>query len=216
MEDYKEYFNENEYITTGELSKILNIHDATIRYYCEEFGDFVKVIKVKKRRFFKAEHVERFIYLRYLLKEKGLPIKLARDFLSTEDGKNMKPIDKVIETPLFSMMLQMSETLERFANSKKENEEVVQNIEKSTSNEVKSFSLLQPEFKQEKTLKSDTGAVIKQIDFHIRSLKNAIEQYEIAKQYEFLDEMTSALSDVGISAEKIKVLNNNLFKPQKS
>lgn len=215
MEDYKEYFKENEYITTGELSKILNIHDATIRYYCEEFGDFIKVIKVKKRRFFKAEHVERFIYLRYLLKDKGLPIKLARDFLSTEDGKNMKPIDKVIETPLFSMMLQMSETLEKFANSKKENEGVVKNIEKSTSNEAKGFSLLQPEFKQEKAIKSDTGSIIKQIDFHIRSLKNAIEQYEVAKQYEFLDEMMSALSDVGISAEKIKVLNSNLYKPQK-
>lgn len=215
MEDYKGYFKENEYITTGELSKILNIHDATIRYYCEEFGDFIKVIKVKKRRFFKVEHVERFIYLRYLLKDKGLPIKLARDFLSTEDGKNMKPIDKVIETPLFSMMLQMSETLERFANSKKENEEVVQNIEKSNSNAVKGISLLQPEFKQEKTSKTDTGSTIKQIDFYIRSLKNAIEQYEVAKQYEFLDEMISALSDIGISAEKIKVLNINLYKPQR-
>lgn len=215
MEDYKEYFKENEYITTGELSKILNIHDATIRYYCEEFGDFIKVIKVKKRRFFKAEHVERFIYLRYLLKDKGLPIKLARDFLSTEEGKNMKPIDRVIETPLFSMMRQMSETLEKFANSKKENEEVVKNIENSTSNKAKGYSLLQPEFKQEKVLKSDTGSIIKQIDFHIRSLKNAIEQYEVAKQYEFLDEMISALSNVGISAEKIKILNSNLYKPQK-
>lgn len=215
MEDYNGYFKENEYITTGELSKILNIHDATIRFYCEEFSDFIKVIKVKKRRFFKAEHVERFIYLRYLLKDKGLPIKLARDFLSTEDGKNMKPIDKVIETPLFSMMLQMSETLEKFANSKKENEEAVQNTEMLIANTVKGFSLSQPESKQEKTLKPDKGSIIKQIDFHIRSLKNAIEQYEVAKQYEFLDEMISALSDVGISAEKIRVLNINLYKPQK-
>lgn len=215
MEDYKKIFKDNEYITTGELSKILNIHDATIRYYCEEFDDFIKVIKVKKRRFFKAEHVERFIYLRYLLKDKGLPIKLARDFLSTEDGKNMKPIDKVIETPLFSMMLQMSETLEKFANSKKGNEEAVQNTEMPITNTVKGFSLSRSEFNQEKTLKSDAGSITKQIDFHIRSLKNAIEQYEVAKQYEFLDEMISALSDVGISAEKIRVLNINLYKPKK-
>lgn len=72
-----------------------------------------------------------------------------------------------------------------------------------------------PEIRQEKTLKSESGSIIKQIDFHIRCLKNAIEQYEVAKQYEFLDEMISALSDVGISAEKIKILNINLCKPQK-
>lgn len=117
MENYLDFFKENEYITSGDVAKILQLDDSTIRYYCDEFDDFIKVVKVKKRRYFKAEHIEKLIYIKYLLKEKKLPIRLAKEFIKTEDGQNMKPIDKVIETPLFSMMRQVSETLERFTNN---------------------------------------------------------------------------------------------------
>lgn len=77
-------FKENEYITTGDFAKILNMNDSTVRYYSTEFKDFLNISKVKKRRFFKAEDVEKFIYLKYLVKKKRLPVKLAKDFLATE------------------------------------------------------------------------------------------------------------------------------------
>ena len=215
MENYLDFFKENEYITSGDVARILQIDDSTIRFYCNEFDDFIKVIKVKKRRYFKAEHIERLIYIKYLIKEKRLPLRLVKEFLQTEDGQNMKPIDKVIETPLFSMMRQVSETLERFANNQdKDDMRNANSSEHGTENITGLLKLLQKANleKQERIEEVSIDTTIGQIDFQILNIKNCIGQYEIAKQHQFYDEMITVLNSLVSSADKIKLLNNGLQK----
>lgn len=206
MGNYAAIFEEKKYITTGELAQILNINDATIRYYCIEFEDFIQPIRSNKKRYFEEEHVERLIYIVYLLKEKRLTVRLVKEHLKTENGKVMKPIDELVEKPLLPMIFQINEKLDLLAKD----HNVLSNAPRTNNDQ----DLLVREHKL-----NDTGSqyesyssAIHQVDYYICSIKNYIQQYELAKSNELLDEMVGALCSIETSAVKLKSLAFNLKK----
>lgn len=79
---------------TGDVAKILNETPAMIRYYCREFEEFLGIEhNPGEHRIFTEREIEYLRYIIYLLKEKNLSVKQAKEFLSTPQGKLMAPIE---------------------------------------------------------------------------------------------------------------------------
>lgn len=78
---------------TGDVAKMLNETPAMIRYYCREFEEFMGFEhNPGEHRVFTKKEIEYLRYIIYLVKEKNLSVKQAKEFLSTPQGKLMEPL----------------------------------------------------------------------------------------------------------------------------
>lgn len=218
MDNNLDIFKTKAYITTGRIAQILNLTDYTVRYYADEFNQFLKIPKVNSRRYYSVEHVERFTYIIYLLKEKKLPIKMAIEYLNTEDGINMKPFENLIETPFFLMLRQVGNGLYQLANTQNEvlNKGIIAKTEVTeieiSDQETNKILLEQFTYEQKFMDKVDLDKTFKQIDFQITNLKSCISQYEILKEERLYEELESVLSSLISSIDKIKLISVNMPK----
>ena len=92
---------QSEYITIGEVAKKLNLVDKktghlqthTIRYWESQFKQIKPTILAGRRRYYSKKNIEILIFIKSLLKEKGLTINGVKKLL---EGKNLESIDDSI------------------------------------------------------------------------------------------------------------------------
>lgn len=91
------------YKTIGEVASILDLKSKknsklsthTIRFWQNEFKEIKPKILVGKRRYFTEKDVKMLIFIKHLLKDKGMTIKGVKNVL-----KNLKPGS--LDDPLFN------------------------------------------------------------------------------------------------------------------
>ena len=76
------------YYSISEVSKILNIHEHTIRFWDSKLPDLSKRDKKGKTRFFNLKQIEKLSKLNDILK-KNDSVKLAYEILSKNNNKNL-------------------------------------------------------------------------------------------------------------------------------
>ena len=90
---------EKAYKTIGEVAKELNLVDEktgqlqtyTIRYWETQFKQIKPTIMAGRRRYYSNKNIKMLIYIKSLLKEKGLTINGVKKIL---DGKQLESIDE--------------------------------------------------------------------------------------------------------------------------
>lgn len=84
---------EKIYFKIGEIASRFNVNPSLVRYWEKEF-DFVRPKKSEKgTRYYTRKDLENFEIIYHLVKEKGLTIKGAQDFIRAK--KENQEIDKL-------------------------------------------------------------------------------------------------------------------------
>ena len=96
---YKDKPIEKLYYTIGEVSEMLDVNAATVRFWAGKFPDFIKPARNKKgNRLFTAKDVANFKMIYYLVKERGMTLegaaKRMKDNITGED-KRVEVISKL-------------------------------------------------------------------------------------------------------------------------
>ena len=89
---YKEKPIEKLYYTIGEVSEMLDVNAATVRFWAGKFPDFIKPARNKKgNRLFTAKDMANFKVIYYLVKEQGMTLegaaKRMKDNITGEDKR---------------------------------------------------------------------------------------------------------------------------------
>jgi len=96
-----------EYKSIGEVAKELNLIDKktgqlqthTIRYWETKFKQKKQIILAGRRRYYSNKSIKVLIYIKSLLKEKGLTINGVKKIL---DGKDLESIDDYSNLGLYN------------------------------------------------------------------------------------------------------------------
>ena len=99
--------SENRYKTIGEVAKLLNLIDKktgqlqtyTIRYWETQFKQIKPTILAGRRRYYSNKNVKILIFIKSLLKEKGLTINGVKKLL---EGKNLESIDDSVNFGVYN------------------------------------------------------------------------------------------------------------------
>ena len=96
---YKDKPIEKLYYTIGEVSEMLDVNAATVRFWAGKFPDFIKPARNKKgNRLFTAKDMANFKVIYYLVKERGMTLegaaKRMKDNITGED-KRVEVISKL-------------------------------------------------------------------------------------------------------------------------
>lgn len=89
-----EIAGEPKYYTTGQVAKILGENESTIRFWCDEFDEFLKILRSGRNRQFTSLDIKRLEYIKYLLRKENFTIKQVKEFLSTKEAQLMRPVGK--------------------------------------------------------------------------------------------------------------------------
>ena len=89
---YKDKPIEKLYYTIGEVSEMLDVNAATVRFWAGKFPDFIKPARNKKgNRLFTAKDMANFKVIYYLVKEQGMTLEGAamrmKDNITVEDKR---------------------------------------------------------------------------------------------------------------------------------
>lgn len=102
------------YYTIGEVAEMFNVNVSTIRYWDKEFS-ILKLERTanKGNRLFKQKDIENFRLIYHLLKEKGMTIKGAEQYLKTKKLDSAEKDAAVIERleGIKSMLLEVRSRL---------------------------------------------------------------------------------------------------------
>lgn len=193
--------NDNESVTingkpltfkTGDVAKMLGETPAMIRYYCREFEEFLGIDHSPgKHRIFTEREIKYLRYIIYLLKEKNLSVKQAKEFLSTPQGKLMAPIENSEDK--VKIFVEMIST-----QLKKEISEFVRNEIQIALKEM------------QKPIDKISSTLDKTIQSN-ESLKATIEKmvtYTVASN----KDVKRKLNEINTTFEKINEINTNLSK----
>jgi DNA-binding transcriptional MerR regulator len=79
------------YYSIGEVAKMFNLNDATLRYWEKEFSNIINPRKTNSgARLYKKEDIEDIRLIHHLLKEKKLTIAGAKQKLKENKGSVVK------------------------------------------------------------------------------------------------------------------------------
>ena len=98
---------ETKYKTIGEVAKQLNLVDKksgqlqthTIRYWETQFKQIKPTIMAGRRRYYSDKNIKILIFIKSLLREKGLTIYGVKKLL---DGKNLESIDDSVNFGVYN------------------------------------------------------------------------------------------------------------------
>ena len=89
---------EKIYYKIGEIASRFNVNPSLVRYWEQEF-DFIRPKKSEKgTRYYTRKDIENFEIIYHLVKEKGLTIKGAQEYLKTKKQNNEIDSLEVINT----------------------------------------------------------------------------------------------------------------------
>lgn len=213
-------FSQNIYLSTYDVARRLQIGDSCIRFWCDEFDDFLKIRRSGRNRQFTENDIEKLKFIKYLLKDKKLTIRLAREYLSTDDGRNMKPLEKTTEKILYSFLTDMNDKLKIIASIQNysmhsELESLCRDntVTNSQLNFEKLSSIHQGFHNKDSPYIVPNKEIIwKQIDIQICFLKNIINKYNVSKENQLFEELLEAVQEIVKRNEKIEYLYKVLNK----
>jgi len=114
INDYKK--SETAYKTISEVARevglvnkktgILQTH--TIRYWESQFKQIKPTIRAGKRRYYSAKDLEIIIYIKHLLKEKGLTINGVKKLLNKNEGES---IDELVNFGVYKASSKSSKAI---------------------------------------------------------------------------------------------------------
>jgi DNA-binding transcriptional MerR regulator len=83
------------YYKIGEVAKMFNVNTSLIRYWEQEF-DFIKPKKSKGGiRRFTQKDIDHFEIIHHLVKEKGLTIQGAKDYISKRSESELDKLEVI-------------------------------------------------------------------------------------------------------------------------
>lgn len=85
------------YYSTGQVAERLNELPSTVRYWCDEYDEFLNIERVGKagtKRRFTDLDIKQLEYIKYLLKQEKFSIQQAKEFLSSPEANKLEPIEK--------------------------------------------------------------------------------------------------------------------------
>lgn len=87
---------EKLYYKIGEVANLFKVNTSLIRYWEQEF-DFLKPKKSQKgTRYFNQKDIDNFEIVHHLVKEKGLTIQGAKDYLQNQkDGNSIDKLEVI-------------------------------------------------------------------------------------------------------------------------
>lgn len=159
------------YYTTGQVAEKIGEPDSTIRYWCDEFDEFLKIKKTgptgTRRQFTKID-IKRIEYIKYLLKDENLSIKQVKEFLSTPEAEKMLPVAKEKEQIM----------IEAFANTisslvEKAIDEKIKQIEDMFVLAGKAYKESQEKFKEE-IMKEVSATLSEELNDGHEKIKNEV------------------------------------------
>ncbi len=85
------------YFKIGDVAKKFNVNISLIRYWEQEFA-FIKPKKNDKgTRYFTKKDIDNFAIIHHLIKEKGMTIQGAKDYiLNREENKTIEQLDVIV------------------------------------------------------------------------------------------------------------------------
>jgi len=85
------------YFKIGDVAKKFNVNISLIRYWEQEFA-FIKPKKNDKgTRYFTKKDIDNFAIIHHLIKEKGMTIQGAKDYiLRREENKTIEKLDVIV------------------------------------------------------------------------------------------------------------------------
>ncbi len=85
------------YFKIGDVAKRFNVNISLIRYWEQEFA-FIKPKKNDKgTRYFTKKDIDNFEIIHHLVKEKGMTIQGAKDYISRrEEEKTIEKLDVIV------------------------------------------------------------------------------------------------------------------------
>ncbi|MCM1319223.1 MAG: MerR family transcriptional regulator [Muribaculaceae bacterium] len=87
---------DKEYYKIKEVSDILGVPQSTLRFWEKEFPNMVKPMRSSKNlRYFRPKDIENLRIIQFLIKDKGLKIDAAREYLRS-NSENVSHIPDVI------------------------------------------------------------------------------------------------------------------------
>jgi DNA-binding transcriptional MerR regulator len=90
MENQKQ--PENKLLTIKEVAESTGLPASTIRYYDQQFAEFLDIRRgAGRRRMFEAQAVERLLVVHGLLKDRGLSLRQARQALTKDEAAPAGP-----------------------------------------------------------------------------------------------------------------------------
>jgi DNA-binding transcriptional MerR regulator len=124
MENQKQH-DENKLLTIKEVAASTGLPPSTIRYYDQQFAEFLGIKRgAGRRRMFETEAVERLVAVHGLLKDRGLSLRQARQALGGEEAAlaaGSAPSQEVAELAAeVARLREEVETLERKMRDLKE------------------------------------------------------------------------------------------------
>jgi len=197
------------YYTTGQVAEMLGESDSTIRFWCNEFDEFLKIEKTGpsgKRRQFTSTDIKKLEYIKYLLKEENLSIKQVKEFLSSPEAEKMQPITKekqkiLIEALANAIASQIEESIEKRMD-KLINDKLnyIENIliesakvyAKNQENFIKSLLESQNKFKEDllkETAKTTAKTIAKQLLYEQEKMTEELTKVVRAESQKYIDEL---------------------------
>lgn len=172
------------FYTTTQVGQAIGESDSTVRYWCIEFEEFLKLEKTGKagkKRLFKDHDIRKMEYIKYLLKQEKLSIRQVKEYLSSSEAESMLPITKekeqiVIEAVAKVVTVELDRKLDEKFNAFQATiqEVMLKALEFQVEAQSKFVSEIKQEFEQEKNrIKNEILAEMKQ---------NAIIQTEIIEK----------------------------------
>lgn len=177
---------------TGDVAKILGETPAMIRYYCREFEDFIGIEhNPGEHRIFTDREIKYLRYIIYLLKDKNLSVKQAKEFLSTPQGKLMAPIENgedKLKTFVEMISVQLKEEISNIVRDE------VQYAVKEMQQPILTISSA--------------------LDKNIESDENLTKMVEsvVNKTFKDNEEINQKLNEIKTISQTIDNVNNNLSK----
>lgn len=95
--------NTKTFYKISEVAEMLNVNASLIRYYEKEFKQIKPIKNRKGDRLFNNESIETLKKIYNLIKDKGLTIEGAKEYLKNElnPSKNKEIVSKLLELKLF-------------------------------------------------------------------------------------------------------------------
>lgn len=116
---YKKPTIEKVHYSIGEVAKMFNVNPSLLRHWEKEFNTYIKPFKNKKgNRYYTKRDIDLIAYIYHLVKEKGLTIEGARQYLSQKETTEIDKISQVISKleQIKSELLQIKSKLYELKN----------------------------------------------------------------------------------------------------
>lgn len=177
---------EPEYFTTGQVAEQIGEPDSTIRFWCDEFDEFLKIEKTGssgRRRQFTRIDIKRIEYIRYLLKEENLSIRQVKEFLSTPEAEKMLPIAKEKEQIMIEALANAVSSLVEDVFDRK-----LAQIEEMLLHSAEVQAKAQEKFKAE-IINEVTKTVTKELRTGQEGIKNTVSQTVREENREYIKQV---------------------------